>query len=317
MFCYITYSLLDWPGIHTCLITCYIVSLGTTAETVEKLTLRIVGCALGAIAGIAALVFLMPNVTSIGALMAIVFAGTLIPAWIAAGSPRVSYIGFQLAFAFFLCVIQGNSPAFDMTVARDRVIGILFGNVVVWLLFTQVFPVSVANRIDPAIAALLRRIAKLAGTDAGAPRWAVAAEARASLGAISQDLSLSHYEPASVAPGPAWVESRTAVTDAMACLPGPLLIMDPDEQDRARTVAARLERLAQRLHPTTSDEASPVAPGHEHIDIDFVHTDSHAETIAHPGTHTLSDQTMLDAALKRLETAIARATEPEAHHAAT
>src|ERR1700732_2898494 len=47
MFCYVLYSLLDWPGIHTCLITCYIVSLGTTAETVEKLTLRITGCSAG------------------------------------------------------------------------------------------------------------------------------------------------------------------------------------------------------------------------------------------------------------------------------
>ena len=35
MFCYVVYLLLDWPGIHTCLITCYIVSLGSTAETVE------------------------------------------------------------------------------------------------------------------------------------------------------------------------------------------------------------------------------------------------------------------------------------------
>ncbi len=51
MFCYLLYSLLDWPGIHTCFITCYIVSLGTTAETVEKLTLRILGCLVGAAAG--------------------------------------------------------------------------------------------------------------------------------------------------------------------------------------------------------------------------------------------------------------------------
>jgi multidrug resistance protein MdtO len=51
MLCYLLYSLLDWPGIHTCFITVYIVSLGTTAETVEKFTLRILGCLVGAAAG--------------------------------------------------------------------------------------------------------------------------------------------------------------------------------------------------------------------------------------------------------------------------
>ncbi len=43
MFCYVVYLLLDWPGIHTCLITCYIVSLGTAAETMEKQALRFPG----------------------------------------------------------------------------------------------------------------------------------------------------------------------------------------------------------------------------------------------------------------------------------
>jgi multidrug resistance protein MdtO len=62
MFCYVLYSLLDWPKIHTCLITVYIVSLGTTAETVEKLTLRILGCLVGAAAGIAAIVYLIPSI---------------------------------------------------------------------------------------------------------------------------------------------------------------------------------------------------------------------------------------------------------------
>ena len=51
MFCYVLYLLLDWPGIHTVFITCYIVSLGTTAKSVEKLTLRILGCLIGAAAG--------------------------------------------------------------------------------------------------------------------------------------------------------------------------------------------------------------------------------------------------------------------------
>ena len=160
MFCYVLYLLLDWPGIHTCFITCYIVSLGTTAETVEKLTLRILGCLVGAASGIAAIVYLIPSITSIGALMVVVFLGALVSAWVAAGSPRIAYAGFQIAFAFFLCVIQGSGPSFDMTIARDRVIGILLGNIVVYVLFTNIWPVSVGKRIDPAIAALLRRLGR-------------------------------------------------------------------------------------------------------------------------------------------------------------
>src|ERR1700733_4533896 len=114
MFCYVVYLLLDWPGIHTSLITCFIVSLGTAAETVEKQALRFVGCGIGAAVGIAAIVFLMPNVTSIGGLMGVVFLAALASGWIAAGGPRISYVGFQLAFAFFLTAIQGAAPAFHM-----------------------------------------------------------------------------------------------------------------------------------------------------------------------------------------------------------
>ena len=63
MVCYLLYQLLDWPNIHTCMITCYIVSLGTTGETVQKLTLRIIGCIIGAALGIGAIVFVVPHLT--------------------------------------------------------------------------------------------------------------------------------------------------------------------------------------------------------------------------------------------------------------
>ncbi len=100
-----------WTGraSNTCFITCYIVALSTTAESVQKLTLRILGCAAGAIAGIATIVYVMPGLTSVGALLAVVFIGAFVSAWVAAGSARVGYAGFQIAFAFFLCVIQGPS----------------------------------------------------------------------------------------------------------------------------------------------------------------------------------------------------------------
>jgi multidrug resistance protein MdtO len=255
MFCYVVYLLLDWPGIHTCLITCYIVSLGTTAETVEKQALRILGCGIGAAAGIAAIVFLMPSVTSIGGLMAVVFLAALVSGWIAAGSPRISYVGFQLAFAFLLSVVQGAAPAFDMTIARDRTIGIVFGDLVVAIVFTQIWPVTIAGRIDPAIAGLLRQVAALVSAASTLKRWGVAAEARAKLAAVEQDLDLAHYEPSSLRPGQAWLGERREVVRILSSLQGPLLIGTDQGSVAFAGTVRRLERLAERL-----GDAAPSGP---------------------------------------------------------
>ncbi|EMN1926044.1 FUSC family protein, partial [Burkholderia ambifaria] len=208
IFCYLLYSQLDWSGIHTCVVTCYIVSLGSTAETVEKLTLRIVGCIVGALLGTAALVFVVPALSSVGELMALVFAGAWLSAWVAFGSPRIGYAGFQIAFAFFLCVIQGAGPGFDLTIARDRTIGILLGNVVVYLVFTRIWPVSIGKQIDVALAALLEQWRRVVQIAQPAERRTLAAEAFARHGAIAQELGLVHYEPPWVRPAATWLATR-------------------------------------------------------------------------------------------------------------
>ncbi len=246
MFCYFLYSLLDWPGIHTCFITCYIVSLGTTAETVEKLTLRILGCLVGAAAGYAAIIFLIPYLTSITALMAVVFVGALAAGYVAVGSPRISYAGFQIAFAFFLCVIQGPSPAFDLTIARDRVIGILLGNVVVYLLFTNLWPVSVCKRIDPAIAALLHRLAALVTADKSARR-ALAAQAQSELAEIETDIDLAAYEPSTMRPNATWLAARRQAAEEIGALGSPLLLSADKDATASAQIAQRLEALGGRF----------------------------------------------------------------------
>jgi multidrug resistance protein MdtO len=247
MFCYAIYSLLDWRGIHTSLITCYIVSLGTTAETVEKLTLRILGCLVGAGAGIGAIVFLMPHVTSIGGLMIVVFAAAFVSAWVAAGSPRISYVGFQIAFAFFLCVVQGPSPAFDLTVARDRIIGILFGNIVVYLMFTNIWPVTVTRRIDPALVSLLHSLGDLTGATSRSRRNALATEAAGVMGAITQDIELARYEPPELRPPQAWLAVRLRAIHQIRALMGPLLLLANMQPSPAQAVGRRLDILADDL----------------------------------------------------------------------
>jgi multidrug resistance protein MdtO len=262
MFCYVLYSLLDWRGIHTCFITVYIVSLSTAAETVEKLTLRILGALVGAAAGIGAIVFVAPSLTTIQALMALVFIGAFGAAYVAVGSPRISYAGFQIAFAFFLCVVQGSAPAFDMTTARDRVIGILLGNVVSYVVSTNLWPVSVTKRIDPAIAGLLRSLgAMLLAANPGARR-ALATKARSELSAIETDIDLAGYEPEDVCPSQAWLDSRSGAAREIGALESPLLLSAEQGDETSAHFARRLEALAGRFagqepQPTSLGESPP------------------------------------------------------------
>ncbi|MBJ9729838.1 FUSC family protein [Burkholderia cenocepacia] len=271
IFCYLLYSQLDWSGIHTCVVTCYIVSLGSTAETVEKLTLRIFGCIIGALLGTAALVFVVPALSSVGHLMALVFAGAWLSAWIAFGSPRIAYAGFQVAFAFFLCVIQGAGPGFDLTIARDRTIGILLGNVVVYLVFTRIWPVSIGKQIDVAFAALLdqwRRIAQIAQP---AERRALAAEAFARHGAISQELGLVHYEPSWVRPAATWLATRRRALAELGAIEGPLFLLAERKPGDA-AIDAQLARVTEPGNgdtvprtpaPTPPSSAAPTAPARD------------------------------------------------------
>ena len=254
IFCYLTYSLLNWPGIHTCLITCYIVSLGTMAETMEKLTLRVLGCLIGAALGIAAIVFVMPSVTDIGVLMLVVFAAALLAGWIAAGSPHISYVGFQLAFAFFLCVIQGAGPGFDLTIARDRVVGILFGDLVVVAVFTLLWVETVAKRIDPEISAILRRLSAGDGAASGAGRLSAALAAQTALAGLHQDLELSRYEPGSIRPSRDWLDRRQTAAQAMADLATAMLLAGQGDPLGLSDVRRRLARLADRLTGENPDD---------------------------------------------------------------
>jgi multidrug resistance protein MdtO len=225
MFCYLLYSQIDWPGIHTCFITVYVVSLGTTAETVEKMALRIGGCLLGALIGTAAIVFVVPMLTSVVELMALVLAGAAISAWIAFGSPRIAYAGFQVAFAFFLCVIQGPAPAFDLTLARDRTVGILLGNLVVYLMFTHVWPVSVAARVEVAFAALRKQWEQLTALTHTATRRTQAAAAMAQRGALETDLALMAYEPSWVRAEPGWIAGHRTMLEGLREIEGPMFLL--------------------------------------------------------------------------------------------
>lgn len=159
--CYLAYNILDWQGIHTAMITCYVAVLGTTGETVHKLTLRIVGCLIGATLGMLSLIFVVPQMSDVGQLMIMVFLVLLLAAWVSGGNERIAYAGIQIGLAFLLTVLHGFSPSKDLDVATDRIIGILMGNVVIYVIFTFIWAVPIIDSVRDKIRSALADLAAL------------------------------------------------------------------------------------------------------------------------------------------------------------
>ena len=161
MAAYIIYTLLDWPGIRTAVTTCFFVALGSVGETIHKLTLRIGGALIGGLAAGLCIVYLFPNMTDIGQLALLIAAASALSAWVATSSELLSYAGMQMAFAFFLGALQGYGPATEVTVLRDRMVGILLGNLLIAIVFSVLWPTSALDRARAAMARAFRTLADL------------------------------------------------------------------------------------------------------------------------------------------------------------
>jgi multidrug resistance protein MdtO len=199
MFCYLVENLADWPAIGTCVPTAYFVALATVGETRHKAMLRIVGCLIGAALGLGAILLLMPQMTDLGQLLLLLAPVTLLAAWVGCGSQRIGYAGFQVGLAFYLIVLSGFGPTLDMESAKDRTIGILLGNIVIFVIFTTIWPVSVADVVRTNLAKALELLGRLAGlgarADAEVSQAARSAAAAAFGQAIARARAVLVYDP--------------------------------------------------------------------------------------------------------------------------
>ncbi len=162
MLCYVLYVSLDWPNLSTSITTCVLTALTTIGAARQKQILRVGGFILGGVvAGIGSQIFILPYIDSIGGFTVLFAAVTTIAAWISTSSSRLSYAGAIVAFAFFQLQLSDFSIQTNLTFARDRLLGILLGITMMWLVFERFFPRSAADEMVRIFVANLRLLADL------------------------------------------------------------------------------------------------------------------------------------------------------------
>ncbi len=162
MACYVFYSAVQWPGIHTVMLTCIIVAMPSVGAATHRGIARIVGCALGSLVALICTVFIIPHLESIVGFLLLTLPIVAAGAWIASGSPRTSYVGVQFVFAYALAQLGQFAPTTDLTEIRDRMIGILIGVAVSVTVSTLVWPEREGEALRAKLGKLLRSIADLA-----------------------------------------------------------------------------------------------------------------------------------------------------------
>ena len=158
--CEIFMNAVNWPGIRTSMITCVVTALATVGAQRQKQLLRLTGSGVGGLMGLASIIFLVPQMDTIVGLSLLVAAGTACCAWVAAGSVRSSYAGFQMALAFYIMLLPGFDTSIDLTAIRDRFVGVLVGVTAMWIFFDHLWYTSSRRQLVDKFISLLHLMAK-------------------------------------------------------------------------------------------------------------------------------------------------------------
>jgi multidrug resistance protein MdtO len=160
--CYVLYNALDWRGISTSVLTCIVTGLSTTGASLQAQFLRLAGfVAGGLVLGLTAQILILPAIDSIFGFAIFFAAGTAIAAWFATSSPRLSFFGVQLALAFYFVNLQDFQIQTDLTIARDKVIGVLLGIVAMGFIFDRFGTKSDADQLQKLLVRNIRMLAEL------------------------------------------------------------------------------------------------------------------------------------------------------------
>ena len=159
--CYGIYTGVDWPQISASVTTCIITTEDSLGMERQKQVLRLIGDTLAGICAIAAICFVLPHFSSIAGLTVVVAIMTMVGGYVFLGSYKLSYAGRQLAYCFFLATLTGTTTPNSLNEARDRVVAVMLGVCMMWLIADQIKPVRTSKKMREAVVGALGALEKI------------------------------------------------------------------------------------------------------------------------------------------------------------
>jgi multidrug resistance protein MdtO len=162
--CYIAYNALFWPGVAvTSMTTCVLTAVSTIGVSHQRQFVRFAGVFIGGgLLGMGSQLFILPSIDSIGAFTVLFAAVTAIAAWFATASARISFLGIQIAFGFYVIHLLEFRFQTSLAIARDRVVGVVLALAMMWLTFDLFWSTPAGVAMKKTFSSSIRLLAQLA-----------------------------------------------------------------------------------------------------------------------------------------------------------
>ena len=116
----------------------------------------------GFLIGMGSQIFILPYLDSIAGFTILFVIVTAFASWFMTSSARLSYFGVQVAVAFYLIHLNSFAIEPSLSIARDRVVGILLGLIMMWLVFDQLWGASAVSDMKRGFLSAVRLLAEFA-----------------------------------------------------------------------------------------------------------------------------------------------------------
>jgi uncharacterized membrane protein YccC len=121
----------------------------------RKTILRLVGCVMGGLATLGAMVIVSENFDSLPAYLVAIFAVTFISTYVAQSSDWLNYAGIQTGMTFLICYV-GLGPSSDIYKPLWRFWGIVLGVLTTGFVFLFLWPEYASDKLVASLTKLIR-----------------------------------------------------------------------------------------------------------------------------------------------------------------